>query len=411
MKKIQVICGLALLAVTLIIGFAILETGLIFRLLIGLVLGYALARGAYGFAGSVNRAYRFGSTKLMRTLMFLFAISSIGTAVLLYSGVLTTAKFWINPINLGLLLGGFLFGVGMALASNCASGVLTDFRNNPLKAIIIIIFFGIGVFVGLPIQQSGENSWVSETWFNTSTSPKGVYIVDWFNGPFNGLLGGIIVVVLIALLFTYGSLFVEKILKNKGKYTEIKSEIAHKEITHDELPLNPISKGTYDVILGNPWSLRTASFVIAGAFLTLMVVTKGGWGVSTVYGLWFGKILMVFGVSPSWITEFTHMSAASFAFDHPVSVQNIAILLGAFIAILTMGTLKMSFKISWKQLIAFVLGGFLLGFGTRLSNGCNVGALYSPIAQFSLSGWFFLIFMIIGGVIGNIILKKVIKCD
>lgn len=409
MKKIQVIIGLALASMILLYGFVVLETGLIFRLVIGLVIGYALGRGAYGFAGSVNRAYRFGSTKLLRSLMFLFAISSIGTAVLLLSGVITTEKFWINPINLGLLLGGFLFGIGMALASCCASGVLTSFKENPLKAIIVIIFFGIGVFVGFPIQKSGDYSWVNKTWFHTSTSEKGVYFVDWFKGPFDGLLGGVIVVIILSLAFTYGALFVEKLLKNKGKYKEIESEVAHKEITQDELPLNPVSKGTYDFILGNPWSLRTAAFVLTSAFLTIMVVTKGGWGVSTVFGLWIGKILMIFGVSEAWVTEFTYVGAGTFAFDHPVSIQNIAILLGALIAILTMGKLKISFKISWRELIVFVVGGFLLGFGTRLSNGCNVGALYSPIAQFSLSGWFFLVFMIIGGVLGNFILKKILK--
>ena len=42
-----------------------------------------------------------------------------------------------------------------------------------------------------------------------------------------------------------------------------------------------------------------------------------------------------------------------------------------------------------------------MGFGTRLANGCNVGALYTPIANFSLSGWIFLIVMVIGGVMGN----------
>ncbi len=48
-----------------------------------------------------------------------------------------------------------------------------------------------------------------------------------------------------------------------------------------------------------------------------------------------------------------------------------------------------------------------MGFGTRLSNGCNVGALYTPIANFSLSGWIFLIVMVTGGVVGNIVAKKV----
>jgi uncharacterized membrane protein YedE/YeeE len=47
------------------------------------------------------------------------------------------------------------------------------------------------------------------------------------------------------------------------------------------------------------------------------------------------------------------------------------------------------------------MGGFFMGFGTRLANGCNVGALYTPIANLSLSGWFFLAAMVVGGIIGK----------
>lgn len=57
--------------------------------------------------------------------------------------------------------------------------------------------------------------------------------------------------------------------------------------------------------------------------------------------------------------------------------------------------------LSKRELVLFALGGLAMGFGTRLANGCNVGALYTPIAQFSLSGWIFLIFMVVGGIVGN----------
>jgi hypothetical protein len=49
-----------------------------------------------------------------------------------------------------------------------------------------------------------------------------------------------------------------------------------------------------------------------------------------------------------------------------------------------------------------------MGLGTRFANGCNVGALYTPIANFSLSGWLFLIAMVAGGVLGSKF-KKVVK--
>ena len=64
-------------------------------------------------------------------------------------------------------------------------------------------------------------------------------------------------------------------------------------------------------------------------------------------------------------------------------------------------------QITKKQAAMYSLGGLTMGFGTRLAQGCNVGALFTPISNFSLSGWVFLIFMIIGGIISNKFSEKV----
>jgi len=64
-------------------------------------------------------------------------------------------------------------------------------------------------------------------------------------------------------------------------------------------------------------------------------------------------------------------------------------------------------KISPKDAIIFAIGGFIMGIGTRFGNGCNAGALYTPISHFSLSGWVYLVVVTSGGIIGNWILKRV----
>ncbi|WP_434334744.1 YeeE/YedE thiosulfate transporter family protein [Mycoplasma capricolum subsp. capricolum] len=46
-------------------------------------------------------------------------------------------------------------------------------------------------------------------------------------------------------------------------------------------------------------------------------------------------------------------------------------------------------KINKKEFFYFMIGGFLLGFGTSLTNGCSVGVMYSKISTFVLSGWMF----------------------
>ena len=96
---------------------------------------------------------------------------------------------------------------------------------------------------------------------------------------------------------------------------------------------------------------------------------------------------------------------------HPITLQNIGILLGTAFYLLSAEQLrdavKAGYRISAKQGLFYAIGGLAMGFGTRLSNGCNVGALYTPIANFSLSGWIFLVVMVLGGILGNKIAKKV----
>lgn len=400
MKKLQVIIGIALAILTLIIGNLLLESNLMFRLMIGFVIGYALVRGAFGFAGSVNRPCRFGSTKLIRALMFLFVISSIGTAVLLFSG--HQVNVGPKPINLGLILGAFSFGIGMALASCCASGVFQNLSDGSIRFLIVLFFFGVGVFFAQPLTDYGF-----------AKNGEGISILDWFEGDFN-MFWAVLVTIIFALIVTYIAIFIEQILKKKGKCQEIPSENQYQKHVGEELPLNPISKKTYDIILGNPWSLKTAAAIIAGAFITLMIYTKGTWGVSGVLGIWFAKLLSLIGVSMDWLTEYSGYTAGQINdvfSSNPISIQNTGILLGAIVANLTMAKFKFRWKINLVQVGVYALGGLLLGLGITIGKGCNAGGLYSPIATFSISGWVYLILMVLGGILGNILLKKVFKLN
>jgi len=46
-------------------------------------------------------------------------------------------------------------------------------------------------------------------------------------------------------------------------------------------------------------------------------------------------------------------------------------------------------------------GGFLLGFSANMAAGCNFGAFWSGISSFSLHGWVFGLFIIIGSLLGG----------
>lgn len=417
MKNIERGAGFLLALAVVVLGSTLLSSDMLFfRLLMGVAFGYTLSRGYTGFAGSVNRAYRTGSTRLMRTMMMMFFVTCLLSVAFLFNADAASYDLWVNPINLGLILGGILFGFGMTFSSCCASGVLTDLVTALPRGLITLIFFCFGVFIGFPIQNTA--GWIKDSWFTSEVGAKlygGVYLPDLFK--FDGL-GGYLGALIVTGLLCGGVIWLahryEQSRRAAGTYTGHFGEKVQDLEVQESLETPDEKTDWYDRIFVKAWSLRKAAIILAVIFSLLMGVTKAGWGASTPYGLWFGQVLMLFGVDAATLASFTHMSAEAFTtpfFAHPISVQNFGIVVGTMLFLLTSGTFskvsKSELKITGKQAFFFALGGFLMGFGTRLANGCNVGALYTPIANFSLSGWVFLIFLVSGGILGNQLAKKV----
>ncbi|PAB60108.1 YeeE/YedE family protein [Anaeromicrobium sediminis] len=417
-KNVEYITGFILLIATLVLGKSGLSSPMLFfRLIAGLGLGYALTRSYFGFAGSVNRTYRTGSTKLMRALMIMFVGTAIVNVCFFIGQDATQYDLWVNPINLGLVLGGILFGVGMAFSSCCASGVLTDVITGLPRAIITLIFFGMGVYLGFPLQSSAP--WITDTIVSTETFANGVFLPDLFKGDgLGGYLGASILTIVLAAVVIWICKVYEDNRKAQNMYTGVDTEFAQEKTYEDKGPFKLFSNNTYEKLFVRPWTLGMGSVVLGSISILLMGVTKAGWGASTPYGFWFGKVLILFGVAPERVAAFSHKPVEIFTmpfFNHQINVQNFGILLGTAIALLLAGNLTKTFKeglaISFKEILIYAIGGITMGLGTRFSNGCNVGALYTPIANFSLSGWIFLVALVVGGIIGNVIYKKLIAND
>ncbi|EOD01222.1 YeeE/YedE family protein [Caldisalinibacter kiritimatiensis] len=417
MKRLENILGFIGILLVLFLGKTLLKTDMLFfRLLIGIGLGYTLMRAYTGFAGSVNRAYNTGSTQLMRTMTFMFFITALLTTAFLFKKDPTSYNLWINPINLGLILGGLFFGFGMSFSSCCASGVLTDLVTGLPRAFVTLIFFSLGVFLGFPMQRTA--SWIRRSWVSTEVGKQlsgGVFLPDLFKWDgFEGYLGALVLTGLFCSVVSYFAYNYERRRKQNNSFTGIPMEkIQQQSDNFDNKNYGFFSIENYNRLFVKPWTLKQGAIAISFIFVLLMGVTKAGWGASTPYGIWFGKLLMVFGVPVETVSSFTKMSPSVFElpfFEHPITVQNVGIIFGTMFYLLTAGRLKEAFMeemhITTKEVLLFALGGITMGLGTRFANGCNVGALYTPIANFSLSGWVFLIFMVLGGVLGNVLAKK-----
>lgn len=363
------------------------DTGLLFRFIIGISFGFALVWGSIGFAGSVNKLTRLGSSALAKALMSMFVITALLNISLLYNST-DGYNLGIFPLNLGLLVGGLMFGFGMALSSCCATGSLTDLASGFSRAIVTIFFFGMGVFLGFYTQITA--AWLKISLFTSETGSYfkgGVFLPDLFLfDGFNGYLGAMILTIIFALIVVWFATNYEKRYNNT-------------------LHVEPL-----------PLKMKISVLVISIIFYVLLSSTGKGWSATTSFGLWFGNLLMLFGLHIDTLAEFTHKSKEFFStpiLSNSTSIQNFGIVTGAVTSLIVAGVFKDKFiaglKISPKGFIVYAFGGLIMGFGTRLSNGCNVGALYTPIAEFSLSGWVYLVFVVAGGLAGNYILKKYIN--
>jgi len=402
MKNGQRIFGFFLFGFALLLAYWKLATvELFYRFAIGIGFGFFLTRASIGFAGGVNRISREGNASLAKALLVLFVLSAFFTSFLTYNSV-ESYSLNINPINLGLIVGGLFFGFGMALSSCCATGSLTDLAGGFSRAGVTIFFFGMGVFLGFYTQTTA--SWIRESWVSTATGELGrggVFLPDLF--VYDGLKGYAGAIILTALFSGVLIYIAAKYEKKLDMYTPAKKAKSEKFLS-------------YETFFVKPWSMFWSSVGISLLFIALLEVSAKGWSATTPFGVWFAKILMLFGVSAEWIAEYTNKPVALFSrslLEYGVSLQNFGIILGTIIALLLAGSFKNKFtsglKITPKAFFIYAFGGFIMGIGTRLSNGCNVGALFTPISEFSLSGWFYLVFVVIGGFSGNWFLKRYIS--
>lgn len=171
----------------------------------------------------------------MRTLMGMFTATALISIAFLYNVDPSTYGLWVNPINLGLILGGIMFGFGMTFSMCCASGVLTDLVTGLPRALITIIFFGMGVFLEYPLNS---RPWIKDSILITETGAKlagGVYLPDLFKWDgLNGYLGASILTGIFALIVVYFSIKFEESKKLDGSFTGVPSELAQDAVIEED---------------------------------------------------------------------------------------------------------------------------------------------------------------------------------
>ncbi|WP_073148486.1 YeeE/YedE thiosulfate transporter family protein [Paramaledivibacter caminithermalis] len=166
----------------------------------------------------------------------------------------------------------------------------------------------------------------------------------------------------------------------------------------------------YQKIIKKPWTYVVGGIILAILNIILFWFSGKTWRITSGFLYWGMGILEKFGLEHSNWYYFNvygnELTKGKTFFNNEYTILNLAVILGALIAALLASEFKWKKIKSKKQLVFALLGGILMGYGSRLSFGCNIGAYFSAIPSFSLHGWVYAIFMFVGAWIGCKLLFK-----
>lgn len=166
----------------------------------------------------------------------------------------------------------------------------------------------------------------------------------------------------------------------------------------------------YKKLMKEPITYVAGAVLLAVFQIAHFSIFQHGWGVSTTFAHWGAWLFQAMGGNVNhwsfFADEKTQATLANGLIQDGGTIRNLGIILGALIATLYASQFKIKKIKSIKQIIAAVIGGLLMGYGARMAMGCNIGALFTSIASFSLSGWIFGAFLLVGAFFGSKLLAK-----
>ena len=319
---------------------------------LGAALGAVFLGFQYGFASAWRRFLTTGESMGLAAHFLLIGLVAL---VILPAAVLGLgATGSVAPVSVSLVVGAFLFGIGMQLANGCGSGVLFSFGGGSGRMLVALPFFILGSLLG------------------SFLLPSVIHLGSLGQLPIAGGAGaptGIIInLLLIALV---GGLFYSR-GRRRGE---------------------TMSR-----------HLILATLVIAVLCWLVFALSGHPWGVTFGFTLWGAKIAAALGV-PVDSFVFWQWAGPRRALAHSVladvsSLMDIGMILGAGAMAASAGGLRRQGWPGARQLVGAAIGGILMGIGARLGFGCNIGAFLAGIASGSLHGWIWFVAAMGGSWVG-----------
>jgi uncharacterized protein len=340
---------------------------------VGALLGITLYHAAFGFTSAWRVFIADGRGDGLRAQMLMLAVGVTLFFPALSAGTLfgTPVAGLVSPAGTSVVVGAFIFGIGMQLGGGCASGTLYTVGGGSTRMVITLAAFIAGSVIGTAHMP----------FWTSLPQLKPISLVNTL-----GLAPALVLNWIVFALIAAITVLVEK--RRHGRLVAT--------------PARPVHASPW---LHGPWPLVAGAIALVMLNFATLALSGRPWGVTSAFALWGAKAASLIDIdTASWAYWSTKANAAALAApiaQDKTSVMDIGIVLGAMLAAALAGRYAPVWRLPLRSLVAAVVGGLLLGYGARLAYGCNIGAYFSGILSGSLHGWLWLVFAFLGNIIGT----------
>ncbi|NRP95556.1 putative inner membrane protein [Marinobacterium sp. xm-g-59] len=366
----------ALLIASAVYVFNEHDTFELLALILGAALGVCLLQASFGFTTAWRELISKRRGAGIRAQMIMLSLSVLLFFPTLASGELfgQSVTGFVRPLGLSVVAGAFMFGVGMQIASGCASGNLYHLGGGQLRAIPVMAGFSAGALWATADYE----------WWTTLPQLAPIGLIE--------LLGPITAIGLNLLLFTAIYQFTKRLeIKAHGSLEECQST------------------GTTSFaskLIAGPWPLIWGAVGLTILNFATLALMGRPWAVALAYPVWGAKVAQWLELDLEidfwtyWMSPGREEALYNSLSQDPASLMNGGVILGAFLAAAIAGKFTLKMKMPIQNFLASLLGGVLLGYGATIAYGCNIGAFVGGVVSGSLHGWLWILFAFAGSVIG-----------
>jgi len=305
---------------------------------IGILFGAIASKTNFCTMGAVSDWVNMGSKDRLRAWFLAIGIAVLATQFMDSRGLIDVDQAIYRTPNfgwLGHILGGFLFGVGMTLASGCGQRTLVRLGGGNLKSLVVVLLLGITAYATIRGLLGLVRINVIEV---TNVDLASAHIpnqgIDTLIGASAGMENTAIVTWIVAIVFGFGAI------------------------------LYAFASKTFRSSFDN---------ILAGIAIGLII--PAGWYVTGVLGyddfepvrLESYTFIAPVGESLMYLQTYTG-STINFGIAAVLGV-----ILGSFLYVIMTGKFRLETFSDRSDMLRHIFGGIAMGFGGVLALGCTIG--------------------------------------